>query len=132
MKLTADQKKTRDKAFETFEDARERLQSKIDDTNSVLADLRTRLEEAENAYNEAAEACADSIHEIGAELTEAINEKSDKWQESDAGTQACSLAEAFENFEIDGFNFDEFIEIEAPEADLEQLLADLPDDSSEL
>lgn len=132
MKLTTDQRKARDAAFETFEAAHDALRAEIDAVNLAQQDLYVRLEAAQNAYNEAAEAARESIHAIGAELTEAIGEKSDKWQESDAATQAASLAEAYENFDLEEFTADEYVEIDAPENDLEQLLADLPDDSSEL
>lgn len=132
MKLTAEQRSTRDKAFEVFEAAQETLRAEIDAVNLAQQDLFVRLEAAQNTHKKAAEILSDTIHTIGNELTESIGGKSDKWQESDAGTQAVSLAEEYENFEVETFTADDFIEIEVPENDLEQLQADLHDDSSEL
>ncbi len=132
MKLTADQRKTRDKAFETFEAAHEALKDEIDAVNLAQQDLYTRLEAAQNTYNDACTDLSDAIHTIGSELTDAISEKSDKWQESDAGAQAVSLAETYDNFTLEGFSADAFVEIESPDVDLEQLQAGLPDDSNEV
>lgn len=132
MKLTADQRKTRDKAFETFEAARDALQEKIDAANSTLTDIFVQLEAAHNEYNDAGKELTDAIHTIGFELSESISEKSDKWQESDAGALAASLAEEYENFEIEQFEFEEFVEVEGPDLDLDDKQGELHDDSSEV
>lgn len=133
MKLTADQRKARDKAFEVFEQAQDVLNAEIEAANSAMADLYVKLEAAQNVYNDAAEALEDVVHTIGSELTEEIGEKSDTWQESDAGAMATDLAEEYETFEISNrFEVEDFVEIDVPDNDIESLQADLHDDSNNL
>jgi len=81
-------------AWTAYEDelskAKEAIQAVYDSLNAKLGDYRTAIEEATRVSEE-----------IGNRLREEWDGKSEKWQESDAGTSANEMVEQWENAQFD-------------------------------
>jgi|SRR6185503_2787035 len=97
-------------AWTAYEDelskAKEAIQAVYDSLNAKLGDYRTAIEEATRVSEE-----------IGNRLREEWDGKSEKWQESDAGTSANEMVEQWENVQ-----FDEVEDLDPP--DIEEVNSD--------
>lgn len=84
----------------------------IDDYNNGMLELRDDVEDAIANYNERRGELKGIYEEIADEARTYYDERSERWQEGDAGSDYATWVETLENFDI------EEIEIELP-ADLE-------------
>lgn len=96
--------------------------------NTALDEARGALAIAVDAYNEARETTQEIIVEIGEELREVFDAKSEKWQESDAGESAGSFISTFEDCELEEFSPDMPEDLEEPD-DIGDALSELTEES---
>ena len=115
MKLTAEQKKTRDAVLDAMRTAQSVLDDAVNDYNSAVGRAYSELETARDDYNVAIEEFNSSIQGIGEGIRETIADKSEAWQEGEAGQNADSWAGEWADFSANEFDCDAPDEIEAPE-----------------
>ncbi len=95
MKLTKEQAATRARYAEAFNDAQSTLAEQITAYNTAIAEQYALLNEAANTFNEARQTFINGLEELAAELQLAFDEKTERWQESDAGTSAQEWIERY-------------------------------------
>jgi len=115
MKLTPEQKRQRSNALAAAELRRTALVSAIETYNAAVRAAFEALEQAKTDHNEALAEVAESLHAIGEELRASIEEKSERWQEGDAGSAASDWASSYEDFAFEEWEPYEPEEIEAPD-----------------
>lgn len=85
------------------------LTDAIDEFNASLAAAREKLESIVNDYNETLSKARDFAEDIAQSRRDEWNDKSERWQESEAGQNANAFVDEWEGIELDD------IEIEFPE-----------------
>lgn len=131
MKRTAAQTARFETAQTRIAVAYEKLETAISVYNAAIENAAKAMQEARDAFESEREGTVEDVQAIGAELREAFDAKSERWQESDRGQSAATFVEAHEAFDIDTFDFEaEGAELEAPEDPSESML-EIPETSEE-
>lgn len=91
----------RDEIVQSLAKAKAELDEAIKTFNEGLAALREPLKEAEAAYNEVLQEARDYTARIGEEIDDAINDKSEAWQEGDRGSAAAEMRDAWQGYAPD-------------------------------
>lgn len=129
MKLSKEQRATREGAINTATDAHAALVAAIATYNEAVRAAWSTLEAARDEYNASMETVGESLRAIGDELAAEIAERSDHWRESDAGSNAETWAEAFAGFDPEVFEPDEPDEVDEPDAVAETIAETLTTES---
>lgn len=86
---------------ENVAEKREALEKALDEYNSALAEEWSQLQSHADSVSESARNLAEAVQEVGSELRGDWDNKSEKWQDSDAGRSADEWVQTFEEFELD-------------------------------
>ena len=127
-KLTKEQRKQLDHFQSALAAERRRIQEKFDDLmESIRADIRTANARSAD-YNALVKQAQAFVTEIAEDHRDAYDEKSERWQEGDAGQAALAFVEAWENVDLDEI---EPIQILMPDPPSfgEAALKDLPEEA---
>lgn len=100
LKLTKDEIKQRDGFIADLEKGSSNLEEAFKVFNSVLEGARIDLRDAVGKYNEALAAARGFAEDIASRLEDEIDDKSEKWQESDKGQAAAAFKDDWESVEF--------------------------------
>jgi hypothetical protein len=127
MKLTSEQKAARAEALEHGRALHDRLMVEVHAYNEACLAAYAVLQVAVEEYNTAAEEIAEEVHAIGESIRAAIDEKSERWQESDAGSAASDWCSSYEDWAHESMEFFEPDEITEPEPTIVDEIEELAD-----
>jgi uncharacterized coiled-coil DUF342 family protein len=115
--LTKDHKKQREELISKLDNARGELNSAITDFNNAVESAKEPVTEAWTAYNEIVQEANALLEELASDAQNYFDERSEKWQEGDAGEQYNQWIEQFQEeiCEIDEIDFPS--ELEEPDLD---------------
>jgi lipopolysaccharide biosynthesis regulator YciM len=118
-KLTASQLTEREKVAHALVDAAEAVRAAVEKYNTKMSEAWVEVDKAVEEYNRKVEDANNFIQEIHSDMESYYDEKSEKWQEGEAGQLYREWLEAWTK-EIDDCELDQPDELEEP---------DLADDS---
>jgi coenzyme F420-reducing hydrogenase alpha subunit len=130
-KLSKTQDQERTRLADELQEKHEALEQAVDQFNQTLTEAREKLETVIGEYNAALEETRAFVEEIASDMETYYDERSEKWQEGDAGT---NYSDWKDQWDINEFND---VEIEFPDDlnfDVEEhgtKLADLPSEPGE-
>jgi uncharacterized protein YukE len=116
-KVQLTQKEAHQKALEK---AHEKLQQAIETFNEERAALWAKVDEAKEALQTAVEEANEWLDEMRSDAQSYYDERTEKWQEGDAGQTYQEWIGQFEN-ELEEVNLEEPEDIDVPESPAEQL-----------
>jgi chromosome segregation ATPase len=88
-------------AMDALSEVRDEYNSAVSETNDAISEADTEAGDARIELQEAIDATKAAVQDVASGLRDAYDAKSEKWQESDAGTEALALVEAWEGFDIE-------------------------------
>jgi uncharacterized protein YukE len=123
-KLTQAQIKQKTELIEALKKAMEKLDEARSTYNDALQDEYNKYKEFVDSYNSANEELRTFIGECAEEMSAYFDEKSEKWQEGEAGEAYAAWKDAWEAAaEFDDHDVREPDEAEEPDVDIEDLEA---------
>lgn len=110
-----------------------KLEDALSAYNFEVSQAQTRLQGAIDAYNVAVDEARGFAEDVARAAEDAIDNKSEKWQEGEKGQAASEWKDAWENNELDEITveFPEELTIDDTETDHGSKLDELPDEASE-
>ncbi len=114
---------------ETLRAAADKVTAEVSNYNSARATAWKPLEEAVAAYNAAVIDANAMMEGIAADQQSYIDERSEKWQEGDAGQVYQEWMQAWEG-SLEELDIDEPDELEEPDMNAADALEELPDEPS--
>lgn len=105
-KLTKAELAKRDDLVAALEIASGVLSDAVDEFNASLAASREKLEAIVNDYNETLSKARDFVEDIAQSRRDEWNDKSERWQEGEAGQNASAFVDAWEGIELDDIEID--------------------------
>ena len=109
-KLNKTQQDERDNLIDALRERAQKIHDTIIDYNNIMEEQKDRVIQALNEYNGIMEEARTFVDGIGTKAQDAIDEKSDKWKESENGEKASNFAEEWSNADM----FDHEIEFPDP------------------
>jgi hypothetical protein len=97
----------------------------LEDACSVANVEIAKANEALAAYREAVQAAVNFVEDIGNEIESYMDDRSDKWRESDAASDYEEWKSAWQNFQPD--EPEDYADLEAPEEAAADALDELPE-----
>lgn len=125
-KLSKDQLKRKAETLAALQAAQGELSDAINAANTVIGMEAAKLEPLVAKYNEAVEKVEEFRAEIAQELTDHFDEKSEKWQEGDAGSSYSSWKGEWESLSAEQIEIAAPSEIEEPDW-IDEVFDGLPD-----
>lgn len=113
-KLSKAQLTERDEIVSQMNEAKDSVTTAVDDYNDALSPAREAVSTAVAEFNSAVEKANSFLGELASDAQNYFDERSEKWQEGDAGDQYNSWKEQFED-EVEEATFDEPAELDLPE-----------------
>ena len=108
LKLTKDEIKRKDDHVSELEKQKANMEMAIEIFNAAMETARVDLREAVGKYNEALDDARGFAEDIASRLENEIDDKSEKWQESDKGQAAMEFKIDWESVELqDNLDADE-------------------------
>jgi CHASE3 domain sensor protein len=133
MKLTKKELAQKAAHITALTGARGNLEAAFEVYQQAIADAAEAMQPAINAYEEAREAAAEWVEDIASQYNDLIADRSEKWQESEAGTLAAAWAEEWQNCQLEPlelrFPEPELDDITSIEEDHVEMLEQLPDEA---
>lgn len=114
-KLSKDQLKQRDELDSQLIEKGQAVKDAIDEFNTALTEAYKAVETAQEEYNAAVEAANEFVTEISGEMETYHGERSDTWQEGDAGQAYQSWIDAW-SAELDPCELEMPSELDEPDA----------------
>ncbi len=105
-----------DKTLDACREAAEELEAAIDAHNAALASIRDRLEAAVSTYNERIADLRSVYEDIASEARSYFEDRSERWQESDAGQTYSEWVDQLENIEMEDVDIEMPEELELPDS----------------
>jgi seryl-tRNA synthetase len=129
--LTKDQDGTLAKLIDDLTLAKQKITAAANTYNDEVAELRPSVEEAVTEFNNLLGEIRQLVSDIVTRGNESIDQKSDKWQESEKGEAAREWVDAWDGLDLSDLDFSwpDELEIDVPEYDSE--LEDLPKEMNE-
>lgn len=124
--LTSAQTTERDRISEELQTAHEELEAAVSAYNNALEELKNPVEEALEKLNAALSDARDLRDEIVNDAEEYIGERSEKWQDGEAGQAVSEYKSSWEYAEIEEASIEFPEQIEMPDIDPE-VLVNLPE-----
>ena len=100
LKLTKDEIKQKDDHVSELEKQMANMENAVNVFNAAMETARVDLRDAVSKYNEALTAARGFAEDIASRLENEIDDKSEKWQESDKGQAAASFKDDWEGVEL--------------------------------
>ena len=123
--LTKTHLSERDKIIDRINEAQTELEEKLDEYTEVTSRLQDGIGDALVAYNETLAEARQFIDNIAGEAESVMEDRSEKWQESDAGKAYQEWIDEWRGAVIDDVEID-FPSIEGSDLDAVSILEDLP------
>lgn len=124
--LAKEQRRRVEEVAERLRTARTALDNEIEIYNAALNKAWTDLNAKLETYNEAARDAKELAEEVHSDLENFHDERSEKWQESDAGSAFRSWVEEWGNASFDDADRDEPVELDLDQEDYAEALESLP------
>ena len=105
-KLTKEQRERRDELVEAFHEASSGLETAIAEYNAKLEEMKAPVEAALAKYNEVGNDAREFADEISGWAGGEIQERSERWQESERGQAAQSWCDEWSNLTFDEVTID--------------------------
>lgn len=120
-RLSKQEQQQRDSLVEAMLTARNKVCDAVDEYNNKISELWQPLEDALTEYNNAVTDAQNFRDEIVGQMDDYIGERSEKWQEGDAGQAYQEWKDSWEALSLEPFEVDQpegidLPEIEGPEA----------------
>lgn len=130
-KLTKVEVEQRDQLVAALNTKYAALEDAVSEYNAKLAELREPLQHALDGYNEAVEQARGFAEDIASQIDNDIEDKSEKWQESERGEAAIAWRDEWQGIDLSEIDLDlpGDLEVEATDhaADLEALSSETQD-----
>lgn len=114
-KLTKDKLKQRDEKIEALREAGEKLKEAVEAANVEIAGIREKLEPLVDEYNAKITEAVEFVNELGEEFRGEFDDKSERWQEGDKGSEVNDWIETFESFALEEISLSLPDDIEEPD-----------------
>lgn len=114
MKLAKNVEKERDEIIDKLKAAETALSEAVVKYNETMTEAFAPLATARDTYNAAVDEAREWAGNVASELRGEIEEKSERWRESDKGTDAESMAEEWEGYDPENVEMEEPEDIEDP------------------
>lgn len=128
IKLSGRQSKQREAFVERLSSLREDLIESIGEANESIRKTNEALEKKVEAYNHVVEEVKEFVEELVAPWQDEFQEKSENWQEGDAGEEATAFIKSWEELDVKPIELDTPEEIDDDFEDLSEALGELPED----
>jgi len=115
-------------AIDACGEAATALEKAVSNYNTEMESLKTAVSDAVETYNEKVGLLKGVYEEIGSEARDYYDERSEKWQEGDAGATYLEWVEALENPDLDEIDFTEPDEIDIDVPDFSSMDGLPPDE----
>lgn len=126
MKLNKTEQAQKLALYDALAEATSKLEQAANTFNEVKTQALGVLNDEVRAYNIVLDTVRDFVEGITSQLVDNIEEKSEKWQESDNGQTAIAFKDEWENFEIEPLDEIDVDDIEMFDNDTADRLSDLP------
>jgi hypothetical protein len=123
-KLTKEEEVDRKRLADNVKEAAELFGAAVDEANQAISDALDLVERGREGYAKAISEAQDFADNVGARLREEFDEKSETWQNGEAGTAAEEVVSSWESLsleepdEIEEFKLAEPTVIEDPFEDV--------------
>lgn len=126
--LTREQSANLTKLVEDLQTAKAKISEAVDKYNESVSELRAPVEVVVTEYNEILGEVRTLCNTVANKAQDAVDEKSESWQDSDRGQSAIEWQLAWEGIELDDVDYQwpDELTIESPQHD--QDLQDLPEE----
>lgn len=128
-KLNKTEIDTRNKIADNMEAAYSDLLTEIEEYNDIVEAAWEKLAARIAEYNELIVQAKEFVSNVAQEQQELFEDKSERWQGSDAGQEAENFIQAWENIEFEEIEVDEPKRFELENVEYFYELRDLPDSS---
>jgi len=125
-KLSREHEKERSELVDRLNNRRALVEESIAEFNTALADHRRPVDAAIEAYNEAVEAAKDFADRVAGDAQAYYDDRSERWQEGDAGAAYADWINAWETASFDNVEVEIPADLEEPDMDHATDLDDLP------
>lgn len=126
-KLTKAEAKEGEVHIDSLEVASTGIDAAVEAFNNGLEALRSDLRIAIDSYNEQLSSIREFTANVANRFEDEISNKSERWQEGDAGNAAAELRNAWQNIELEDIEIDLLEDVEFEAGDHETALRDLLD-----
>lgn len=130
-KLTKDQAAEKSRLTDEIVGAKAKIEQAMQAYNTSVAALRPPVEEVVTQLNNLLAEAREFCSGIAAKAQDDIDEKSDKWQDSDAGQAAMEWQQGWEGVELDDLDYQWPDELEIDIPDYDEALEDLEESVDE-
>ena len=124
-KLTKAEVKEGEVHIDSLEVASTGINAAVEAFNNGLEVMRSDFKIAVDSYNEQLASIREFTANVANRFEDEISDKSDRWQEGDAGNAAAELRDAWQNIELEDIEIDLPEDIEFEAGDHESALRDL-------
>ena len=121
----------RDNHVHEIEEAYSTLKSAIGEFNATIQEHREKIEEAQTKYHEVVHDAREWVQETIGEHRANLDERSERWKDSQAGRTADAWVEQWENLDMDPTSVELPEDLEAPDENIAEELANLPEAAGE-
>lgn len=128
--LTKDQVKRVAEVAELLRARRAELENEVETFNAAVNKAWEDLQAKRDAYNEVVREAGEVVTEIHSDLENYRDERSEKWQDSEAGAAFCQWVDEWDSVALDEASFDEPMELEFDDEDYAEILESLPQEIS--
>lgn len=130
-KLTAAERKMRAALVDKLTEGAEALREEIETFNAAQREAFAPVAEAAAAYNAILAEVEIFRESIAEPHRETWDDRSEKWQDGDAGGAAHDFVEAWENLSIETVDLDQPEDLDEPDLGDDEQLGDLPEGAGE-
>lgn len=131
MKMSKEQVARLTELVEAVDAAQHRVKAAVEKANEEIKRLVNGANELLDPLNEALVELAEFRNDWTAEIRAYIDEKTERWQEGDAGVAHQSMLDEWEDLDLDGYEPLEAVELEFDPRDLDAV-AGAPTDTAEV
>ena len=116
-KLSKDERSRREEIVAALREAADKITEAVDAYKEALVAPTAAVEAAVAAYNAALAEASEFAQEVSGRIGDDIDEKSEKWQESEKGEAAGAWRDAWDELSLDDIEieFPDEIEFDTPE-----------------
>jgi DNA repair exonuclease SbcCD ATPase subunit len=115
--LSKEQIRQRDEIVAQLDERRKNIEAAIEAANEKIDEIREDLVAVRDKYNEEVTKLATLRDEIVTDIENYVEEKSEKWQDSEAGSSYATWRDRFSDTDLDGIDIEMPEDIDTPDID---------------
>jgi hypothetical protein len=104
------------------------LTVEVEKINNEIMEAQIRLTAAIEVYNERVDDARAFAEGVASEMDDYMSDRSDRWQESDAGSAYSAWKEEWENADFSPLDMEDLPTVEEPELTAAETLEQLPEE----